>query len=211
MKARIVMLSAALSLTALSAAAAPSLGVPPAWQRPAMPRPMVQRPSLEAPAALVREGLNELLEFMSQQPRPTGMKLAAFLEDRVATHFDFDYMARVAVGPGYQRLSGEKRADLSQKIAQDFLATLSRHLAGYSEQRIRYFRPRGGYRGRASVTVGIAQPRGYPARLEFRLYYRDGVWKIYDVSANGNSAVSFYRRKFAGAVRMMSGPASGRV
>jgi phospholipid transport system substrate-binding protein len=166
-----------------------------------MPPPEMQHAYLEQPADLVRQGIDELIAFMGQRPRPTGMKVAAFLEQNVAPAFDFDYMARMAMGPAYMYLSEAQRSDLQQKIAEDFLGVLSRRLAGFSSQRVRYFRAHRGYRGEVTVTVGIANAEGYPARLDFRLYNSGDGWKIYDVAANGRSAVSFYRRKFA-AMRM---------
>ncbi len=106
-------------------------------------------------------------------------------------------MAKASLGPAYRRMTAEQRADLTQKIEQDFLQTLSGGLAGYSNQKVKFFRPRQGSGQRASVTVGIANPGGYPSRLDFRLYHGAEGWKVYDVAANGNSAVNYYRQRFA--------------
>jgi phospholipid transport system substrate-binding protein len=194
MKAKTYLLTAGLLLAVGSASSAPAIAPLPGtgWQRP-MP------PGIAAPDAgtMIRKGVDELLQFMNQKPRPTGLKLAAFLEENLASRFDFEYMARMAVGPGFQRLSTERRADLVQRLEQDFLETLTKRLAGYDGQKVRFFRTRQGRGNRSSVVMGIANPGGYPSMLEFRLYLgRDG-WKVYDVSANGNSAVTYYRRQLA--------------
>jgi phospholipid transport system substrate-binding protein len=94
-------------------------------------------------------------------------------------------------------MSGDQIANVVQQIEQDFLGTLTRHLASFDNQKIRYFRPRHGRGNRAMVTVGITNPGTYPTRLDFRLYRQGGDWKVYDVVANGNSAVNYYRQKFA--------------
>jgi phospholipid transport system substrate-binding protein len=46
------------------------------------------------------------------------------------------------------------------------------------------------------VSAWIMQPSGIPTRLEFRFYHRNGEWKVFDVKAEGNSAVMHYRRQF---------------
>ena len=42
---------------------------------------------------------------------------------------------------------------------------------------------------------------GLVVNLEFRWYWNDGGWKIFDVSANGASALLFYRGYFSALIR----------
>jgi phospholipid transport system substrate-binding protein len=156
---------------------------------------------------VVRQGLEGLVAFMGQRPRPTGMKLAAYLKEQIAGRFDFDFMTRVALGPMRHRMARAQQADLVQKIEQDFLQTLTRHLASYRGQQLRFFPPHQGRANRTRVGVAILNPRGYPSRLDFRLYYGRAGWKVYDVVANGNSAVGYYREKI---LREWRGPYAGR-
>jgi phospholipid transport system substrate-binding protein len=193
MKIRILMTSLVVTLVGvMDASAAPM--PPPAWGRTA-----AQAPTTAEAVAQVRQGMDELFAFMGQAPRPTGLKLAAFVEDKLARYFDFESMARLVLGPRYQRMTDTQRADVVQRIEQDFLRTLTRRLAALDDQNVRYFRPRRGYGKRTTVTVGIANPGGYPARLDFRLYRGADGWKVYDVAANGSSAVNYYRQKLARA------------
>lgn len=190
MRFNVVLLSVALSLFAATAAtASPSV---PGW-----PYAAPQRPALADAGAMVRKGMEQLLDFLQQQPRPSALKLAAFLDRKVTPYFDFEYMARSAVGPAYRRMNAEQRTGVVQKIEQDFLETLSKRLAGFEDQKVRYFPARRGRGQRTSVTVGIGNPGRYPARLDFRMYHGKDGWKVYDVAANGNSAVNYYRQKFS--------------
>ncbi len=181
-----------LALLSLGASAQPVSG--PGWHRP----PPVHNTGAEA-AAVVRSGLEQLITFMNSKPRPTGMKLAAFLEDKVASRFDFSRMARMSMGPSYRHLSPEQRADLEQKIEQHLLQSLTRRLAGFDQQRVRFFRPRRAGMHQAVVTVGIANQGSYPSRFDFRLHQGPDGWKVYDVVANGRSALAFYRQSFTRA------------
>ena len=42
------------------------------------------------------------------------------------------------------------------------------------------------------------------------MYYGKDGWKVYDVAANGNSAVNYYRQKFS-RVRGRPAPYRGRI
>ena len=74
--------------------------------------------------------------------------------------------------------------------------TLAELLVTYTDQPIRYFSPRGQDSNDVRVNVWIMQPSGIPTRLQFRFYRDEGEWKIFDVKAEGNSAVVHYRRQF---------------
>ncbi len=202
MRFKAVLLSVALSLFTAAATALPPT---PGWHYGAP-----QRPALADAGAIVRTGMEQLLNFLQQQPRPSSLKLAAFLEQKVTPYFDFEYMARSAVGPAYRRMSAEQRTGVVQKIEQDFLETLSKRLAGFENQKVRYFPARRGRGHRTSVTVGIGNPGRYPARLDFRMYHGKEGWKVYDVAANGNSAVNYYRQKFS-RTRGRPAPYGGRI
>lgn len=184
----------------------PSLGQPGAPY--AMPAPgwhgaTSQRGTANEAGARVREGVDALLTFLNQEPRPTELKVAAFLEEKIAPAFDFERMADMVAGPYGPGLSKQQRQDLVQNIEQDFLRVLTKHLAAYDSQRIRYFRPHQRRDGLAQVTVGIMNPNSYPSRLDFRLHQSADGWKVYDVEANGSSAVNHYRQRFmrTGAVQ----------
>jgi phospholipid transport system substrate-binding protein len=182
-----------VGLLALSTAA---IGAQP-YSAPNWQRPQAQRDMAAEASAVVKQGMEDLLAFMNAKPRPTDMKLAAFLEEKVVPRFDFRRMAALSMGPAYQRLGEEKAADLQQKIEQHFLASLAKKMAGFEQQQVRFFRPRRAGYNQAVVTVGIANPGTYPARFDFRMRLDKDGWKIYDVAANGHSVVAFYRRHFA--------------
>jgi phospholipid transport system substrate-binding protein len=104
-------------------------------------------------------------------------------------------MARRAAGPFYRRLSTRGRAQLEDRLKGMFLSTLARNLSRYRGQDVRVFTDRRSRRrGQVTVNAWLMEPRGYPTKLEFRFYRTpDGAWNVYDVSANGTSAVMYYR------------------
>lgn len=152
--------------------------------------------SMVAPAVALRRGIDKLLAFLSADQRPSQEALAAFLNQEIAPYFDFDYMASAAGGRLYERLGAQERASVAQQIKQSFLTKMAEKLAGYGNQQIRFLPPRTDPTGGAAeVSVAVLNPGRYPARLDFRLYRAGQEWLVYDVSANGQSAIVHYRRQ----------------
>ncbi|MEJ2388514.1 MAG: ABC transporter substrate-binding protein [Chromatiaceae bacterium] len=163
--------------------------------------PGAHRPTLrvsrgEEAAEVLRQGMEKLLDFLGQKEKPNRLQVAAFLDKEIAPYFDFGYMARWVAGSRYGTMSGAQRKALAATLESRFLGALARHLSRYQGQHVRYFRPRMSRRGTVSVSVGILQPGTYPSKLKFRMYRSKAGWKVYDVVANGRSAVAYYRVQF---------------
>jgi len=161
------------------------------------PYPGVARvnPGVEA-AETLREGMDKMLDFLGQEELPNKLQVAAFLDAAIAPYFDFDYMAKWVAGPNYAGMTPQQRETLAASLEARFLGALAGRLANYEGQQVRFFRPRRGARGTVNVIVGILQPGSYPSKLEFRMYQSGGDWKVYDVVANGRSAVAVYRQEY---------------
>lgn len=151
------------------------------------------------PAQTLKEGMSKLIAFIKQNPDADAV--GAFVDEEIAPYFDFDVMARYAAGPSYRQMTEQQKSHLAHSIKGLLLSTLSKRLANYSGQDVRYYPPRRVSRNEVKVRVGILQPSGYPANVDFRFYHAEGGWKVFDVSANGNSALSYYRQHFARQMR----------
>lgn len=146
------------------------------------------------PAVALRAGIDKLMAFLGQDPQPEAEQLAGFLDNEIAPFFDFDYMAKSAGGRLFEQMDVEQQTQITAAIKQSFLGKMADRLAGYSNQQVRFLPPRAGNGGRtAQVSVAILNPGSYPARLDFRLYRSAQQWRVYDVAANGQSAIVHYR------------------
>lgn len=155
------------------------------------------------PSAIVRGGINKLRAFVAKGSTQDPVQVVAFVKSEIGPAFDFEYMARAATGPRWQGLDGDARRALSDRLAEHFIGTLARHLGGYGKARVTIDRAR---RGQRQVTVPVTVYRGRrtPMQLSFKFYRAKDGWKVFDVDANGQSAVNFYRN------HMGAGSASGR-
>ncbi|MCP3866685.1 MAG: ABC transporter substrate-binding protein [Gammaproteobacteria bacterium] len=162
------------------------------------------------PGRILEQGLQRLIMFLSHKNRPADAQIAAFLDGEIAPYFDFNYMARWAGGRLWQAMTPQQRNEFEGELQQMFLGTLASRLSGYSGQQVRVMRPRAGRTNEVTVDVAVLNEGGYPSRLKFRFYASSEGWKIFDVAANGSSAVMHYRKMFHSRMRKRGNSSGNR-
>jgi phospholipid transport system substrate-binding protein len=151
---------------------------------------------MATPSAALRAGVDRLLGFLRREDRPSEEAVAAFLDSEIAPFFDFAYMAKSAGGRLYEQLNADEQQAMAADIKRTFLTKMAEKLGAYDNQQVRFLPPRGGNDGRtAQVSVAILNPGSYPGRVDFSLFRAGEQWKVYDVAANGQSAIVHYRRQ----------------
>lgn len=159
-----------------------------------------QQASAPNPSDTLRDGMNKLVTFLAAG-KVSNPDLEAFLAKEIVPYFDFDIMTQLSAGPMLRRMGEDHSAQYTEMMKRDFLTTLAQRLASYTNQRADIVSVRPAGPDRAMITVAIANPQGYPARLDFRMHYDERGWKVYDVVANGSSAVMHYRRMMMDRMR----------
>jgi phospholipid transport system substrate-binding protein len=197
MKIKLITISIFLLFFMAQLQASPGYGYPQSSQ--------IARQQVPGPGELLREGVAKLLRFMRQQERPGAESIQAFLDHEITPYFDFAYMAKWTAGPAYRNMNEHQRSMLAQKIKGMLLSSLSQRLGGYDNQDVRIFRPRRVSQNEVKVRMGILRAGAYPTRIDFRFYRGESGWKIFDVSANGSSALAFYRQYFARQANLSDG------
>jgi phospholipid transport system substrate-binding protein len=160
--------------------------------------------STATPDQMLRQGLDRLIGYLIGAGNPSPDALRTFLSQEISPYFDFVYMAQWAAGPLYRRLTSDQHLRMAQKLETMFLDALARNLGTYARPlpQIQIFPARAGPSGNeATVDVRVITDAGGLVHLQFRCYWGGGGWRIYDVSANGASAVAFYRGYFTTLIR----------
>ena len=148
------------------------------------------------PAVALRAGMDKLLAFLGADEKPSSEALAEFLNSEIAPFFDFKHMAGSAGGRLFERTSEQEQNAMVEDVKRTFLTKLAEKLGNYDKQQVRFMPPRGGSDGRtATVSVAVLNPGSYPARLDFRMYRARQQWRVFDVAANGQSAIVHFRRQ----------------
>lgn len=161
-------------------------------------------PTEVAPDQIVRQGIDRLKGFMARGGAAKPAEIKAFLDREISPYFDFDYMAKWAGGSTYRQMNAQQRSHFAAKLRRLFFSALARNLGTYSntQPRIDVSRPRP-RRGSNEVDVvtRVTRQGGYPMNLTFRFYRGRQGWKVFDVTANGTSAVAYYRKYFRQVAR----------
>jgi len=193
MKAKLLaVITLLVSVTSLNLNAAPYQPYYPGMYRGYTP----YHAKASEPAAILKAGISKLTRFIRSGASKDNARAMEFIQTEIAPYFDFEYMTRWAAGPTWRRMTPEQRATMQEQLSTSFLNTLAQKLGTYSDQPIRYFTPRGQGVDDVRVRAWIMQPTGIPTKLEFRFYKSKDGWKIFDVKAEGNSAVVYYRKQF---------------
>lgn len=193
--AKAVFAGAALALTVSAVQAQPGYygnyyGYQPRWQ----PAPQQQ---VSGPAEVLQEGVGKLVAFLKSGGSGNPAQMEAFINHEIAPYFDFAYMARWAAGPRYRMMSPEQHKQLEQALQNMFLSAMAQKLAGYQAGQVRYTPMRTKAGGEVDLGIQAYQPNGLVTQLDFRLYKSAEGWKVFDVQANGQSALVYYRQYFA--------------
>jgi phospholipid transport system substrate-binding protein len=149
---------------------------------------------LNEPATVLRHGIETLTGYLDNNHGIPPAQLRRFLDTEIAPHFDFQRMSYWAAGPLNRYLTPPQRQRLTVLLKARFLNAMVEQLGHYRQSRLQYLPPRGNPdRGDVTLGVRVFGADAYPAQIEFRLYRGKMGWKVYDVLANGASAVAHYR------------------
>lgn len=162
------------------------------------PMPGLATPEL-GPEAIVRQGMDRLNGLLSRSGPQSPAVINAFLEREIAPHVDFAYMAQWVAGPAYGDISDHQRRRFAAHLSQRFLNALARNLKAYSwpPPHFEIDRPRPGRsQGEIVVSARVQPANDYPVQLGFRFYRSPQGWRIFDVTANGFSALAHYREYY---------------
>jgi phospholipid transport system substrate-binding protein len=166
--------------------------------------PYAAAPPTPTPDQLVRQGVDRLVGFLIGAGKTSPHAIRTFLDHEVAPLFDFQYMANWAAGRYARRLDGEQRARLGERLRELLLNALARNLGSFTRPlpRIDVFPARAAGRPNAAIVPArVVTEAGQVVNLEFRFYNPGPGWRVYDVTANGASAVAFYRGYFNDLLR----------
>lgn len=162
-----------------------------------------QQTTQEDPVVYIQDALEKLEKFTSNVDKVNPILLKTFIETEIIPHFSFDDMSRWITGPFSQRMTKADKAEFQTKLKSAFLNSLAKHLGSFDtiKDRVRFYPTRNKGRDEAVVSARVYRSNDYPAKLDFRMRLIDSDWKIVDVSANGTSAVVYYRQHFMSELR----------
>ena len=162
------------------------------------------RAELTAPDTLVKGVTAEVLSILHEDKAIQSgdrQRVIALIETKIAPHFDFPRMTRLALGRAGQQASAEQFTALTGEFRTLLVRTYANSLSAYQEQTVS-FRPQGKQEesDEAVVRSLINKPGTRPIPLDYRLTLTEGGWKVFDVAVSDASLVTNYRSNFASEI-----------
>ncbi|MCB1863903.1 MAG: ABC transporter substrate-binding protein [Chromatiales bacterium] len=156
------------------------------------------RALVEGTTSAVIAELRERRASIEQSPS----ELAALVDRLIVPHFDFERMASYALGNYQRRFNEASRAEFTALFRTLLISTYAKALLEFRDQLINVS-PLRLNPGDDDVMVRtkIIEGGAPPLAIDYRLHYGESGWKVYDMSIEGVSVVSTYRRSFASHIR----------
>ena len=160
----------------------------------------------QGPDKLVRQVADDVLQALRQDPELAGgnqAKMAQLIEEKVAPHFDFDRMTRLAVGRSWRQATPDQQKALIEQFRQLLIRSYSTAYTAYKHIVIDVKPPRMQASDEdVSIKSEIKLPGGAPpVGVDYSMIKTDSGWKVYDVTVDGVSLVTTYRNTFADQIR----------
>jgi phospholipid transport system substrate-binding protein len=147
------------------------------------------------PEAVVQNGTNQVIQLLTEyrgNPQALRTKLRAVVDN----YFDFNALAKKALGPQWQQLSPAKRQEFTQEFSQLLFNTYIGKIQGYDGGNISYALVQRGPTY-AQVRSWVAGDQNMaPVHVDYYLHLKNGSWKVDDVVIEGVGLVTSYRAQF---------------
>ncbi len=161
---------------------------------------------MPAPQALVKASSDKMMQSLKDnkvQLEADPELIYGLVTDVLMPHFDFEKMAKLALGKNWRGLSESQQARFTDEFRLLLIRTYSTAMLEYSDEEIRFLPFRDDVKTkRVQVDMEIIQNGGPAIPMSLSLYQnKSDDWKVYDVKIDGISLVTNYRSTFATEIR----------
>lgn len=158
------------------------------------------------PQALVKDASDTMLQALKEHEselKGDPQKIYSLVQEILIPHFDFERMARLALGISWRDASADQQARFVEEFRLLLVRTYATAMLEYTNEEIRFLPFRDDVeKGRVNVPMEVVQPNGPSIPMVLSLYKNDSdQWKVYDVKIEGISLVTNYRSSFNRDIR----------
>ncbi len=160
-------------------------------------------PSPQAMIENTTQQMQQALRANREVLRADPSRLYSLVHQIVLPHFDFELMSQWVLGKYWRQATPEQRT----QFANEFRTLLVRSYAGalleYTDEKIIFppAPPPATDAQETTVHSVVQVKNGNPINLNYSLRFKNGEWKVYDVTVEGVSLVINYRSTFANQIR----------
>lgn len=157
------------------------------------------------PQELVKETTDQTLSRLQRdrvalQQNPDG--IYDLVQEVITPHFDFVRISAWVLGKYWRTASKEQKIRFIKAFRTLLVQTYGVVLLDYTDQELRYLPLRDDpASGDVTVRTEVIQPNGEAVSINYRLYLKNGAWKVYDISVEGVSLVTNFRTSYATEIK----------
>jgi phospholipid transport system substrate-binding protein len=155
------------------------------------------------PVSMLRSVSDDLLSTLKKE-RPTVKTddewIYRIVDRIVLPHVDVMGMSRSVIGRNvWLKSTSAQRNAFSREFTKVIVKTYASALDAYTDETVRFFPIRGGYKGYTRVLVNseIVRRDGPAIPLDYRLILMNNQWKIYDLHVEGVSLLQSFHSQFS--------------
>ncbi len=125
-----------------------------------------------------------------------------FVEEIIHPHVDFHRISALVLGKLWRKASAEEKANFSKEFRTMLIRTYSRAFVEFRDWSVRFLPLQIKEEAKkVIVKTEILQPGIQPIGVNYRMYFKNGSWKTYDIIIEGVSLVTNYRTSFKNEVK----------
>lgn len=157
------------------------------------------------PQELVQSTTDQLLQTIQAEKEAIAKdpdKVFRIVEGIALPHFDFARISRWVLAKNWSKATPDQRRRFQEEFTTLLVRTYATALTEYKGQNVTVqpvsMEPDA---TRVKVRAEVQQPGAFPIPIDYRMYLKDGEWKVYDVAIDEISLVANYRTTFANEIR----------
>lgn len=148
------------------------------------------------PAQMVESTVDRVIALLKDRSTPKPQRRQELLK-LVERHFDFQEMARAALGFHWRGLSEPQRKEYVALFVAFLEDAYVNKIESYSGQPIQVLKATPLGDDQAEVNTNILQTGRDPVQINYVLKNTGGEWKVHDVNIDAVSIVANYRNQFS--------------
>lgn len=125
--------------------------------------------------------------------------LIQITDEIISPYFDFARISRLALGKYWRKATPEQQKVFSMEFHLLLLRTYSKALLTLGSEEIQYPKPKASKRADRITIPTLVKKEGSAkfVTINYKLYQKKELWKVYDIAIDGVSLVANYRKQFA--------------
>jgi len=162
---------------------------------------VLANPAAEAVIKTQTELLLDRLQIEETVGNDVG-SLESLVVETIGQHVDFSLFSQLVLGKYRKRLTADEMERFESGLTGVVIKTYAASLASVSGLKISYLGVQKGKKKQRVTVLTSVQSAGNPTvRLDYRLYEKNGQWKVYDVVIEGVSMMMNYRAVLSEKIR----------